>query len=312
MNGTFSRATSNAAVDASMGVLPTRPVAPLVAASLEVAGLNAVAPAIPVNKRAVAQSFSRAAHHYDQVAQLQMQVGQQLLAAIATITSEGDYRTALDIGCGTGKLTRQLQPFCQRLIALDLAPGMLEFARAHHGDVISDFICADADTLPFATHSLDLVFSNFALQWSACLPQLVSRLFDALKPDGQLLFSIPADGTLWELQQSWQQADPLHRHVNAFLSEADVKGALLQAGFQIDALQIDTVVMHYASVREFTHELKTLGAHTVNGEHNRPLTGKAAVARMLDAYERLRLPDGRLPATWNILRAVVRKPASPD
>ncbi|HVK98565.1 MAG TPA: malonyl-ACP O-methyltransferase BioC [Dongiaceae bacterium] len=264
---------------------------------------------ISVNKRVVAHSFSRAAPHYDQVAQLQMQVGHQLLTALKT--AHPSYNgAALDIGCGTGKLTRELRPFCQRLIALDFAPGMLQFARDHHADVITDFVCADADALPFVPASLDRVFSNFALQWSASLPRLIHSLGEVLRPGGQLAFSIPAEGTLWELQNSWQQADPSHRHVNTFLSETDVRKALLSAGFHIDTLQVDTVVMQYASVRELTQELKTLGAQTVNGENNRPLTGKAAVARMLEAYEGLRQPNGRLPATWKILKVVARRPLS--
>jgi len=69
-------------------------------------------------------------------------------------------------------------------------------------------------------------------------------------------------------------------------------------------------LMQYASVRELTHELKTLGAHIVNGERNRQLTGKRAVTDMLQAYETLRDGDSKLPATWNIIRASACKPAS--
>ena len=263
-----------------------------------------------VNKRAVAQSFSRAAQRYDQVAQLQMRAGQQLLAAIQSPPAQQKNTVALDIGCGTGNLTRHLQPFCATLIALDFAPGMLQFACEHHGDKIQHFICADADALPFAPASLDLVFSNFALQWCESLPALFRNLFALLRPGGQLVFSIPGDGTLKELQHSWQQADPFHRHVNAFVTALQVRDALQQAGFQLDDLQAEPVIMQYASVRELTHELKTLGAHIVNGERNRQLTGKRAVAGMLQAYEKLRDTDGKLPATWNIIRVSAHKPAS--
>jgi len=266
---------------------------------------------VSVNKRAVAQSFSRAAQQYDQVAQLQMQVGQQLLTAIDLPDSSRRKNMALDIGCGTGNLTRHLQPYCDTLVALDFAPGMLQFASAHHSDSIQHFICADADALPFAPASFDLVFSNFALQWCESLSALFRNLFALLRPAGQLVFSIPGDGTLWELQHSWQQADPFHRHVNTFVTAQQVRDGLQHAGFQLDAVQAEPVIMQYASVRELTHELKTLGAHIVNGERNRQLTGKRAVAGMLQAYEQLRNGDGRLPATWNIIRASAHKPAFP-
>lgn len=271
------------------------------AASVEARAVKPLA----VNKRAVAQSFSRAASQYDQVAQLQMQVGSQLLAMI---DRQAAHPVALDIGCGTGNLTQHLQPLCTSLIALDFAPGMLQFARAHHGDCIQHFICADADALPFARNSLDLVFSNFALQWCEALPVLLQNLFASMRPGGQLVFSIPGAKTLWELQQSWQQADPFHRHVNEFMPAETVRTALQNAGFQINAVDVDPVVMRYNSVRELTHELKTLGAHIVNGERNRQLTGKRAVTAMLQAYERLRSVDGTLPATWNVICVDACKP----
>ncbi len=259
----------------------------------------------PVNKRAVAQSFSRAAQQYDQVAQLQMQVGAQLLAML---DQQVQTAVTLDIGCGTGNLTRHLQPFCDTLIALDFAPGMLQYARAHHGQRIHHFICADADALPLAENSVDRVFSNFALQWSESLPRLLQNLFAVLRPGGQLIFSIPGENTLRELQQAWQQADPAHRHVNEFLALETVRTALQQAGFRIDCAEAEPRVMRYRSVRELTHELKTLGAHIVNGERNRQLTGKRALAAMLQAYEQLRTADGTLPATWNVIRVKAYKP----
>lgn len=264
-----------------------------------------------INKQAVAQRFSRAAARYDAVAHLQMQVGQKLLSRLADLLLP-PVGTALDIGCGTGKLTRQLQPFSQRLIALDLAPGMLAHARASHGDAISHFLCADADALPFADASLNLVFSNFALQWSADLPRLIRQMKNLLKPGGVLLFSMPIQGTLQELQDSWQQADAHQPHVNPFSCAADVRDALQQAGFQIGLLEEETRILHYSSVRELTAELKALGANTVQGEQSRTPVGKLAVTQMLAAYEQQRDDQGRLPASWNILHVLARRPGTHD
>lgn len=258
-----------------------------------------------INKRAVAQSFSRAARQYDQVASLQMQVGTQLLSLVEPAT---EYEVALDIGCGTGRLTRQLTDYCDILIALDVAPGMLQFARDRHGAGIAHFVCADADALPFADESLDLVFSNFALQWCESLPLLLGDLFRILRPGGQLLFSVPGEHTLQELKQSWQKADPSHAHVNDFPTVLAVQAAVQNAGFNIECLHADARVVQHGSVGELTRELKTLGAHTVNGARNRQLTGKHKVAAMLKAYETLRTTDGMLPATWDIISVRAGKP----
>ena len=257
------------------------------------------------DKRWVARSFSRAADHYDQVAHLQWQTGQQLLQLMPNhFVADA---VALDIGCGTGKLTRELKAQVPRLIALDFAPGMLRHARTHHGDVLHEFVCADADALPFSCDSLDLIFSNFVLQWSACLPRLLQQLALLLKPEGWLLFSLPVAGTLQELRESWRSADQLGQHVNEFFSAAAVQQALDEAGLIADYFAVEKIVVGYDSVRELTHELKTLGAQRVTARHAQALTGKSTVARMLAAYESYRQADGRLPATWNVLQVSARR-----
>lgn len=256
-----------------------------------------------LDKKTVAQSFSRAADHYDDVAHLQRAVGAQLLAALP---DDRHFHNALDIGCGTGQLTRQLCEYAARVTALDMAPGMLAFARAHHGDVIADFICADADTLPFAPASFDLVFSNFALQWCASLSQLLQHLHIQMQTDGILVFSIPGDGTLWELKQSWQQADPSHVHVNPFLTLSAVEAAITAAGFETLQLRQDQRTLYYANARALTSELKTLGAHNANHGRSTHLTGKQRVAAFTAAYETLRTAEG-LPVSWNIISVIARK-----
>ena len=257
-----------------------------------------------INKKAVAQSFSKAASHYDSVAHLQMQMGQALLQRLP---SDRSFSRALDIGCGTGQVTRHLTQMADVVTALDFAPGMLQFAREHHGDVIAEFVCADADDLPFDAGSFDLVFSNFVLQWCESLSALMCRLHDVLLPGGLLAFSLPGERTLWELKQSWRQADAQHVHVNQFPSLLAVEHSVKQAGFSLLMAERQQQTLYYPSVRALTHELKTLGAHNVNEGRSTHLTGKQTMARFIDRYESLRTAHG-LPATWDIVQIVACKP----
>lgn len=61
----------------------------------------------------------------------------------------------LDIGCGTGYLTRLLRG---TVVAVDQSTEMLEFARRHVPD--AKFIRADVPPLPFADGMFDLAFSS--------------------------------------------------------------------------------------------------------------------------------------------------------
>ena len=80
------------------------------------------------DKRQVAASFSRAAASYDSVAELQRDVGSQLLGRLPQ-----DFvpQRWLDLGCGTGHFSRALDEQFpgSHGVALDIAEGMLNHAR---------------------------------------------------------------------------------------------------------------------------------------------------------------------------------------
>ncbi len=259
-----------------------------------------------VNKRAIADSFSRAAIHYDGVAQVQRHIGDAMLSLLAQ--QKKQYESTLDIGCGTGSLTLALAPFTGTLTALDLAPGMLAVAQQRdQQQVINQFICGDAESLPFSEHSFDFIFSSFALQWCDDLAQVFNDIFRLLKPRGRFLFSIPVENTLIELKQSWQQAEANHNHVNQFHSVDWLGAALQRSGFKVIEFSEHTEQVFYDSVRELTLELKTLGAHQVTSNRTETLTGKQTLMRMLKAYECFRTAQGKLPASWHYVIACLEK-----
>lgn len=75
------------------------------------------------DKRQVAASFSRAAASYDSVAQLQRDVGDELLRRLPAQSQPSRW---LDVGCGTGYFTRALGARFgeDQGLALDIAQGM--------------------------------------------------------------------------------------------------------------------------------------------------------------------------------------------
>jgi malonyl-CoA O-methyltransferase len=84
------------------------------------------------DKKKVAQSFSAAAEHYDDVAVLQRQTADELLDRLSYITIEP--QTILDLGAGTGRNLALLQkryPHAQ-LVAVDIAPQMLKQAEKRY------------------------------------------------------------------------------------------------------------------------------------------------------------------------------------
>lgn len=104
----------------------------------------------------------------------------------------------LDIGCGDGKLTAEIAGLVPngRVLGVDNAPDMIQFARATHLPHTDnmDFLLADAQKLDLAP-SFDVAFSNSTMHWIPDHPAVLKGLFGALKPGGRIFLSMSGRGT---------------------------------------------------------------------------------------------------------------------
>jgi malonyl-CoA O-methyltransferase len=252
-------------------------------------------------KRWVGPSFSKAASAYDAVAALQRQIGERLLARVVE-TPCAQPQTILDVGAGTGYcLSRLAQMFPDaELLALDIAEGMLS-TLAGRSDLRGKArsICGDGESLPLRARSVDLVFSNLALQWCADLPAALAEFRRVLRPGGTILFSTFGASTLCELRAAWATADD-YSHVNAFPALAEVASALLGLGLVDCRVGGELRVIAYSGVDALLRELKSLGAHNVTRNRPRHLTGKGVFRQMLAAYPES-AADGQIQASFEIV-----------
>ena len=255
----------------------------------------------PVDKSRIAASFSRSAASYDSVAQLQQQVGNQLLAKLpAGFTAN----TILDAGCGTGYFTRELtQRFNpDQIYAVDLAAGMLNYAAdktAEADQSRTHWAQTDVEHLPFADNSFDLVYSSLVVQWCADLEAFFREAKRVLKPGGILVFSTLGPRTLYELKEAWKPIDQ-HVHVNEFMPYECVEQLLSGQAFSTDAISSGDIVLSYQRLNQLTKELKSLGAHNMNEQQSSGLTGKSRIKALIENYEQFRSTDGILPATYEV------------
>jgi malonyl-CoA O-methyltransferase len=264
---------------------------------------TAIAPP-DLEKKAVAESFSRAATRYDSSAGLQRDVGEQLLTYLDEWS--GIPRSILDLGCGTGHFCPALRgryPHA-RYLGLDIASGMVHFARSRcRADC--DWLVADAEALPLASESIDLAFSSLAVQWCARPEHLFAELARVLRPGGLCVFTTLGPDTLHELRSAWAAVDA-HQHVNTFLPAASLRAAAGGIPGTALTLQERAFRMDYVRVRELLDELKALGAHNMNRSRPAGLTSRRALQGMLQAYETSRA-NGMLPATYAVIFGVLEK-----
>jgi len=95
---------------------------------------------------------------------------------------------ALDVGCGTGFLSLELAARGHGVVGIDLAPAMLEAARAKAAaqGLMVRFETADAENLPYPAGSFDLVISRHVL-WTLPHPEAaIADWLRVLRPGGRL------------------------------------------------------------------------------------------------------------------------------
>ncbi|WP_207956924.1 class I SAM-dependent methyltransferase [Rubrobacter tropicus] len=165
---------------------------------------------------------------------------------------------ALEVGCGTGQFARSLAERCERVLAIDLSPRMIEVARdrsKEHANI--EYAVADANSWEFPEERFDCVASITTLHHLPLAPTL-ARIRDALKPGGTLLvldlyqvrsvgdylvgaLGFPASKALKlaktgrlsnrqspELRRAWEE----HGATDRYPTLAEVRGACAEAGLR--------------------------------------------------------------------------------
>jgi SAM-dependent methyltransferase len=107
--------------------------------------------------------------------------------ALVTFIGRGEGE-ALDIGCGEGRVSRELKALGYRVIGVDIAPEMVQAAAgigSAHG-----YALASAAALPFASGKFGLVIAYNVLMDVEDVPAALKEISRILKPDGEVMISI--------------------------------------------------------------------------------------------------------------------------
>ncbi|MBS1575047.1 MAG: class I SAM-dependent methyltransferase [Bacteroidetes bacterium] len=101
-------------------------------------------------------------------------------------------KKVLEIACGTGRVTNHLRrvlPADAELIATDLNAGMLAVAKHKLASANIVFKEVDAQALPFADNSFDLIICQFGFMFMPDKPKAFAEAHRVLLPGGKLLFN---------------------------------------------------------------------------------------------------------------------------
>ncbi len=165
------------------------------------------------------------------------QLGQGLLELLKPQPGEA----ILDLGCGTGQLTKEIAASGAKVTGLDASTEMIGQARQNYPGM--RFMLSDAAAMPFESE-FDAIFSNAALHWMLEKERVAAAMARALKPGGRLVAELGGTGNIRRIVEAWTAILPQYCDFSAspartyFPSIRAYSEILENAGFEVRFAQL--------------------------------------------------------------------------
>ncbi len=203
----------------------------------------------------------------------------------------------IDLGCGTGELTRRLADALpeSRVLGIDSSAEMLAKAESQSRMGLR----FEQSSIEAVEGKWDLVFSNAAVQWVEDHPDLIPRLLSLVRPGGQLVVQMPSNHNSFA-----------HTTIRQIASESPFREALNGWNRQSPVLSLDTYAdLLYANGGEDLVVFEKVYPHVLeNADAVREWTRGTALVPYLE-----RLPEALQSAFLDRYTECLRShwPASP-
>jgi malonyl-CoA O-methyltransferase len=269
---------------------------------------------VAIDRHKVSDSFDSHASEYDSYAVVQKRVIERFSEIY--LESSGAPNRILDIGSGTGVLLNALAgrfPVAEP-VGLDIAFGMCQSTLTRLSEGGRGWVCrGDAESLPFAGNSFDMVVSTSALQWLEELSSAFSEVFRVLSPGGVFCLALFGEATLHELRESYRKASELagygfEQRTHIFFSPDYIAEALRIAGFCKEEIRSELETELYPDVPSLLRNLRRIGAGNASTRHLPGLAGRQVMLSMMDIYRESYGKGSDIPATYQVIYASGRKP----
>jgi len=129
-------------------------------------------------------------------------LSEELLPEFRSFIQDNDFaqKSALDIGCGTGKYLIYLEQIGFRVSGVDSSETAIEMTKGSLGDE-SDIVCANMFEFKIPENKFDLIFSISTLHHGSKeqVRGLINQIYDNILPGGKIFITLPD----YESSQKW-------------------------------------------------------------------------------------------------------------
>lgn len=159
-------------------------------------------------------------------------------------------RRVLEIGCGTGRYTREWMGDASDYVALEPSSGMLGLARQAAGGAAVHWVEARGEALPFKENTFNRVLATWVLAYlrpETCT-RVIQQALRVLRPEG--------NGGIWLVENHWTGAFQELRGREGLGGEPGVRRLLDDHGFRVaDVIETE---LRFNSGAEALHILGSL------------------------------------------------------
>ena len=215
-----------------------------------------------MDKKLIAERFSRAATTYSQEACIQQQIAKRMSALLAEHLASFKPRTIVEFGCGTGNLSRilmeQFRP--EELLLNDLCDKMRDRCEELIGKGV-EFVVGDAEQVEFPRNR-DLITSCSTLQWFDAPDVFLQRCSNYLHSDGYLAFSTFGKKNMQEIRETTKQG-------LSYLSTDELCNYLSQH-YDIIYTEEQIIEQYFEDPKQVLRHLKATGVTGISNPHWTP------------------------------------------
>lgn len=206
----------------------------------------------------IERRFSRALSVYDRAATAQNMIIDEF---VKMINVRRHYPVVLEIGCGSGNLSRLLSGLDYgRLYLNDICSGVVDVASAKLSGR-ADFIIGDAEKLDFrsAIGIADLVVSTSVVQWFSDFSGFAEKMHGLLADGGEFIFSSFLPGNFMEIH------DVTGKGLDYFTVN-ELKNILAECGFDVAEANEGEIRLEFRSPVDVLRHIKDTGVNAISGE----------------------------------------------